>query len=398
MIDSGGNSPFQHSGNTVRQLMQLVLYALLPGLCASVWFFGVGILINISIAVVLAMAAEAIVLRIRNRNYRAQLADCSVIVTAVLFAIFMPPGCPWWLSGCGIVFAVVVAKHLYGGLGQNPFNPAMCGYLMLLLTFPQEMTGWSIPGAVLGVDSLGVADTNPGQQLMNPLSWSGLKQSLLTGFPFLISNEQAIPAFMDGLAMASPLSEFKMAGHSALLAAWESDSPIFARESGTAREIITICYLSGGLFLLYRRIISWHIPITIIATILTLSGLFYAPGSIAVYGTPYLHLLGSTTMIAAFFIATDPVSAATTSSGKIYYGIIIGLSIYSIRVWGSYPDAIAPAVLLGNFCAPLLDHFCRPPGVGHSRTDHSRIGHSRTGHSRTGKFPQVDSLRERSES
>ncbi len=371
MIGSGGNSPFQHSGNTVRQLMLLLLYALLPGIGASVWFFGFGILINISIAIMLAMAAEAIVLRLRNRNYQAQLADYSVIVTAVLFAIAMPPGSPWWLLASGILFAVVIAKHLYGGLGQNPFNPAMCGYLMLLLTFPLEMTSWHVPGVPLSTEGLGIAETNSDRQPMSPLSWSGLKQSLLLSFPFLIGNEQNIRTFIDGFAMATPLVEYEMTGHSALLAAWESDSPIFARESGTGWEIVNICYMLGGFFLLYRRIISWHIAITIIATILIISVLFYAPGNFAIYGTPHLHLLGSATMIAAFFIATDPVSAATTSSGKIYYGIIIGLSIYSIRVWGSYPDSIALAVLFGNFCAPLLDHFCRPRIYGHAGTQQS---------------------------
>ncbi len=364
------NSPFQHSGRNVEQLMQLLLYALCPGICASLWFFGFGILINILLAAGVAIAAEAAVLHLRHRNIRSRLADRSAVVSAVLFAITIPPGSPWWIVVSGILFAIVIAKHLYGGLGQNPFNPAMCGYVMLLLAFPLQMTSWHVPNEViigpLRVDSLGIPD--PQQLVISPLSWIGLQQALLLSFPFAANNLQGSQALVDGLAMATPLIEFKMAGHSALFAAWEADAAVFARESETAWELINISYLIGGLFLLYKRIISWHVPLSIIATIFALSVIFYAPGSVAIYGSPYLHMFGSATMIGAFFIATDPVSAATTNGGKIYYGIIIGIAIYSIRVWGSYLDSIALAVLFGNFCAPLLDYYCRPRVFGHGKT------------------------------
>jgi H+/Na+-translocating ferredoxin:NAD+ oxidoreductase subunit D len=370
------DAPFQHSGNNIAQLMQTVLLCLLPGILASLWFFGFGIIINIVIAISFAMIAEASMLKLRGRDFRAQLSDRSALVTAVLFAIAVPPGSPWWLVALGIVFAIVVAKHLYGGLGQNPFNPAMCGYAMLLLAFPLEMTGWHIPNEIvrgpLAVDSLGIPIVTPGQEFLSPLSWRGFKQALLLSFPFAASNDFDVKQFMDGLAMATPLIEFKMAGTSALLAASESGASLFARESKTAWEIINIAYLCGGLFLLYKRIISWHIPLSIIATVFVLSALFYAPGSVAIYGTPYLHLFGSATMIGAFFIATDPVSAATTRPGKLVYGIIIGLSIYSIRVWGSYLDSIAFAILFGNFCAPILDLYCRPRIFGHGAHSGSR--------------------------
>lgn len=362
-------APYQHSGRSTAQLMQTLLYALLPGICASLWFFGFGILINIAIAIFFALICEAAMLRLRNRDIRLHLSDRSALVTALLFAIAMPPGSPWWLAALGIVFAIVIAKHVYGGLGQNPFNPAMCGYAMLLLTFPIQMTGWHIPHEMidgpLSVDSLGIPTLAAEREFLNPLSWSGFKQSLLLAFPFAAPDAIDINEFIDGLAMATPLIEFKMAGNSALLAVRESGASLFARESETAWEIINIGYLFGGLFLLYKRIISWHIPLAIITTVFVLAALFYAPGSVAIYGTPYLHLFGSATMIGAFFIATDPVSAATTRPGKLVYGVIIGASIYSIRVWGSYLDSIAFAVLFGNFCAPVLDHYCRPRIFGH---------------------------------
>lgn len=361
-------APFQHSGRNIAQLMQTLLYALVPGILASLWFFGFGILINIAIAITFAVLAEAAMLRLRNRDVRAHLADRSVLVTALLFAIAIPPGSPWWLAALGIVFAIVIAKHLYGGLGQNPFNPAMCGYAMLLLAFPLEMTGWHIPFEVLSgpltVDSLGNPTISAERELLSPLSWTGFKQALLLAFPFGASSAIDINEFVDGLVMATPLIEFKMAGKNAILAA-RSGASLFAPGSEAAWEIINIGYLLGGLFLLYKKIISWHIPLAIITTVFALAALFYAPGSVAIYGTPYLHLFGSATMIGAFFIATDPVSAATTRPGKLVYGIIIGVSIYSIRVWGSYLDSIAFAVLFGNFCAPILDQYCRPRIFGH---------------------------------
>jgi len=362
-------APFQHSGRSIAQLMQTLLYALLPGIFASLWFFGFGILINIAIAISFAVFAEAAMLRLRNRDISSHLSDRSVLVTALLFAIAIPPGSPWWLVALGIVFAIVIAKHLYGGLGQNPFNPAMCGYAMLLLAFPLEMTGWHIPNGVINgpltVDNLGIPTLAAERESLSPLSWIRFKQALLLAFPFAASGATDITEFVDGLAMATPLIEFKMAGKSAILAARESGASLFATGSETAWEIINIGYLLGGLFLLYKKIISWHIPLAIIATVFSLAALFYAPGSVAIYGTPYLHLFGSATMIGAFFIATDPVSAATTSTGKLVYGVIIGVSIYSIRVWGSYLDSIAFAVLFGNFCAPILDQYCRPRIFGH---------------------------------
>jgi len=158
-----------------------------------------------------------------------------------------------------------------------------------------------------------------------------------------------------------------MAGGNAILEAQQSGLGLFQRSSETGWELVNIAYLLGGLFLLSMRVISWHIPLSIVITVAVISGIFYSPNSSAVFGTPYLHLFGSATMVGAFFIATDPVSAATTPLGRVVYGILIGIAIYSVRVWGSYLDSIAIAVLFGNFCAPMLDHFCRPRIYGHSK-------------------------------
>jgi len=353
--------PKQHSRNAIDKIMQQVLLACVPGIICSTWFFGYGVIFNIVIATTFACGFEALVLGSRGMNPYQQLRDNSVLVTAMLFALAIPPGSPWWIIATGVGFAVVIAKHTFGGLGQNPFNPAMSGYLLLLLAFPLDMTTWHIAHVELSTDAA-VAES-----LASPLGWQGFLQSLLLCFPFLIGENSTLIPHIDGLAMATPLIEFKMAGKSALIAAFDSNLPLFARSSGTGWELINIAYLIGGVYLLCKRLISWHIPGSILITIALLASLFYSPNSFAIYGTPYLHLLGSATMLGAFFIATDPVSAATTARGKILYGILIGCSIYSIRVWGSYLDSVAIAVLFGNFCAPLLDHISSPRIYGHRK-------------------------------
>ena len=338
------SSPMQFQILRTHRIMLLVLLATTPAIAVASWFFGYGVLLNIVFAVTAAVSCEAIILKLRYQSVRAHLADNSVLVTALLFALAVPPGSPWWLLTLGIVFAVALAKHAYGGLGNNVFNPAMAGYLFLLLAFPLEMTTWHLPLAAI--------ETNTNS---SPLSWHSLTESVGFLFPFVSELDS-----FDGMAMATPLIEYKLASNSAVLEASREGLALFDRSSGTGWELVNFAYLLGGLCLFALGIISWHIPVAIITTVLLLSLLFYAPGNTAVIGTPYLHLFGSATMIAAFFIATDPVTAATSNPAKLVYGIIIGCAIYSIRVWGSYLDSIAIAVLFGNFCAPLLDHTLRP--------------------------------------
>jgi len=330
-----------------------------PGVLVSTWFFGIGTLLNILLATSAALLFEALSLRLRRQPVRWTLSDNSALVTAVLLGIAVPPGSEWWLVICGIFVAVVLSKQVFGGLGQNLFNPAMCGYAFLLLSFPLEMTSWKIP--VAPRDALE----------FNPLTFGNLLTSLQFTFHWPgISNN------IDGLAMATPLLEQKLAGSSAIAEILESDvSPLQTilqlvdHESGTGWELSNFGYLLGGFYLLYKRIISWHIPVSIIATVTVLSLIFYSESSVFVFGSTYLHLFGTATMLGAFFIATDPVSSASTPRGKLLFGIIVGTSIYAIRVWGSYLDSIAFAVLAGNLLVPLIDRFTLPGIYGHSRTE-----------------------------
>lgn len=346
------SSPMQFFPLQTSQIMLLVILATLPAMLVATWFFGYGVILNVLFATLVGVLCEAAISRIRGHSVRATLADNSCLVTAVLFGMTIPPGTSWWLIVMGMVFAIALVKHAYGGVGQNTFNPAMAGYLFLLLAYPLDMTSWHLPAAAMNFNSAS-----------SPLGWQGFLQSLGCLFPFLplLGDSLAV----DGLAMATPLIESKLAAGNAIKAALEEGTGLFARSSETGWELINFAWLLGGLFLMVTRLISWHIPLSMIASTLIMSLLYYSPSAAAVLGTPYLQLFGSATMMGAFFIATDPVSAATGSRAKIAYGIIIGVSLYSIRVWGSYLDAVAIAVLFGNFCAPLLDRLLAPRKYGH---------------------------------
>ena len=330
--------------------MLIVILATVPGVMAHIWFFGYGLLLNLVVASITALMIEALCLYASDKSVKQGLNDYSALVTAVLFSIAVPPGSSWWLLVLGMVFAIALVKHAYGGLGQNAFNPAMAAYLFLLLAFPLQMTAWHLPDAALS--------PSPDS---SPLSFTSLRQS---GQFLLASSSDQFEA-IDGFAKATPLIEFKMAAQSAVLESFELGTSVFDRAAATGWELVNIAFMFGGIALLSLGIISWHIPIAIIVSVLAMSLLFYSSGGSSVVGTPYLHLFGSATMLGAFFIATDPVSACTSNPAKIAYGFIIGCSIYGIRVWGSYLDSIAIAVLFGNFCAPLLDHSIRPRIFGH---------------------------------
>jgi electron transport complex protein RnfD len=346
-------SPRQTNARSVSRLMKILLFCLCPGILLSCWFFGIGILLNILIAIVSALVFESICLIFRGKDPKVQMKDLSAVVTAVLFALTVPIGIPWIFIVAGIGFAILISKHAYGGLGQNPFNPAMTGYLFLLLSFPLTMTTWHVPIQGLTGD------------FISPLSIAGIQQSLVASFPFLALDSSISTALIDGMAMATPLIEYKMASPNALATALSTDTSLWSRDAGTGWEIMNIAYLLGGFTLLGLRVIRWHIPLTIMGTVALMSLAFYSSGSASITGTPYMHLFGSATILGAFFIATDPVSAATTASGRLIYGVIIGVSLYSIRVWGSYLDAVAIAVVFGNFWAPMLDHFFKPTRYGH---------------------------------
>lgn len=331
--------PFLAGSNRVTLQMMQVLLALIPAVIAMVYFFGPAVLINIVIAVATALISEVVMLRLRGRPLKPFLSDGSATVTAVLLAISIPPLSPWWLTVIGVSFAIVFAKHLYGGLGYNPFNPAMIGYVLLLISFPVEMTTW------LSVNSL--AEQAPG--------WLASLQLIFTG--------QFNGMGIDAYSGATPLDHMKTQIGMMRSPEYVASQPLFGLLGGVGWEWINIWFLLGGLWLMYRKVISWHVPMAMIASLLVISTLTWliAP---QVTGSPIFHLLSGGFMLGAFFIATDPVSGSTTLRGRIVFGAGIGLLIYIIRIWGGYPDAVAFAVIMMNMLVPLIDYYTQPKVYG----------------------------------
>lgn len=336
-------SPHATSTLTTAKVMQLVLLATVPGVLALSLHFGWGTLVNIVFASIAAIAAEAVALKLRKRPIGFYLKDCSALVTAVLLAIALPPSSPWWLILVGIVFAILIAKHLYGGMGYNPFNPAMIGYVVLLISFPVDMTLWAAPREAFTGHLPGIGDA----------------------ISALLFGRDATTAFtIDGVTMATPLDVLKQ-NHSLLIKDLWAQSPQFGRWAGYGWEWANLGFLAGGILLLVKRVFTWHAPVSMLTALTIMATLFYDDGSSASGGSPLFHLLSGATMLGAFFIVTDPVTSAVSNKGRIIYGACIGVLVYIIRVWGNYPDAIAFSVLLMNFAAPLLDYYTQPRTYGH---------------------------------
>ncbi|TCS41975.1 electron transport complex subunit RsxD [Reinekea marinisedimentorum] len=327
-------SPHITGSNSVGKVMVTLLLTMIPGFACLVYFFSWGYLVNLILASATALAVEAAILKTRKRPVLFFLKDSSALVTAALLACALPPLAPWWLTVTGAAIAVIFGKQLFGGLGQNPFNPAMVAYALLLVSLPVFMTTrWANvdqPSSLL--ESL---------QIIFNLSASGI----------------------DGITGATPLDSYKQ-NIARLTSADLLVAPLFNGQWPIGWAQVNIAFLIGGLVMLWRRIITWHIPVSLLATLAVMALLFSHDADAKV--PVLIHLLSGSTMLAAFFIATDPVSAATSNKGKLYYGAGIGLLIYLIRTWGNYPDATAFAVLLMNFAAPLIDHYTRPRVYGHT--------------------------------
>lgn len=335
--------PHVPAPTTVQGVMLQVLLALVPGVIAHVWFFGWGTAVQIVVAVVFALLFEAAMLRLRSQPVRLYLSDLSAVVAAVLFCLCVPQLMPWWVTATGMFFAIVVAKHLYGGLGHNIFNPAMVGWVVVLIAFPRDMTAWVTP--VQFVDQhLGLLDTIRvifTGSLPDALSW-------------------------DAITRATPLDTLKTQKMLAMTITEIREDPIFGRFGGYGWEWIANWYAVGGLFLLYRRIISWHIPVALLGTVMLADLPVYLMDPDG-YLSPLQQVFTGSVVLGAFFVATDPVSSSTTPRGRLVYAAGIALITLIIRRWGAYPDGVGFAVLLMNMAVPMIDHYTRTRIYGHPR-------------------------------
>lgn len=308
----------------LRQAMRRVLLAMLPGVLAMLWFHGWGVALNLLLSALAALVVEALALRLRRRPLKPGLSDGSALVSAALLAMALPAYCPWWLTVTAAACALLFGKHLWGGLGSNPFNPAMLGYALVLVAFPQHLSQWPAPH---GIDFL-----------------EGLRQVA------------GIAQAPDGWAGATALDSLRI-NTSLTVDELFASNPAFGRWGGRGVEWVNLAFLAGGLFLLQQRVFSWHAPVGMLASLFIMSLLCWNGSGSDSHGSPLFHLLTGATMLGAFFIVTEPVSGAKAPLARLLFGAGVGVLVYLIRTWGGYPDGVAFAVLLMNLGVPALDRL-----------------------------------------
>ncbi|MDR1935629.1 MAG: RnfABCDGE type electron transport complex subunit D [Candidatus Accumulibacter sp.] len=328
--------PYLTQDNSVRRVMLQVLAALLPGIAVYLWLLGPVVLVQIGVATAAALLAEGLMLFARGKPLALFLGDGSAVVTAWLIALAFPPLAPWWLVAVGAAFAIVVAKQLYGGLGQNPFNPAMIAFAVCIVSFPALMSQWPAIDAGAGF---------------------GERLALILG---------QTPR-LDALAGATPLDALKTAlklgEGQASVARITADRAVFGHVAGRGWEWLSLGYLVGGLWLGWRGVIGWRVPASFLAGLAAVSGALWL-WQPAAFANPLFHLFSGGSMLGAFFIATDPVTGCATPRGKLIFGFSAGALACLIRVFGGYPDGVAFAVLLLNLCVPIIDLYTQPPIFG----------------------------------
>ena len=310
----------------LQQAMKLVLLALLPGMAVMFWLYGWGVLINLVLAGISALAAEALVLQLRKRPLWPTLQDGSALVTATLLALALPAYCPWWVAVSAALCAMLFGKHLYGGVGSNPFNPAMLGFALVIVSFPQQLTLWPASHGMEFLDG------------MRHVFGFGLDQA------------------PDAWAQATALDSLRI-NKSLTMDELFAANPAFGRYGGHGVEWVNLAFLAGGVFLLQRRVFSWHAPVGMLGSLFVISLLCWNGSGSDSNGSPLFHLLSGASMLGAFFIATEPVSGPRSPGARLLFGAGMGLLIYLIRTWGGYPDGVAFAVLLMNLCVPALERL-----------------------------------------
>ncbi len=341
------SSPFFKPSLKVSDIMQGVIMALIPGIMVMFWLYGWGVIINLLLSICFSLAFEAISLSIRRRPVKQFLHDKSALLTAILLAIALPTLAPWWLIFIGCFFAIVVSKQLYGGLGYNVFNPAMVAYAILIISFPEQMSSlWQ--SSVLMSDHVTHLD-------------------LLSSLTFQFFGDLPANISIDALTAATPLDSVKTAinSGSASISELKNQMAVYGFFAGQGSEWVNLSFLIGGCWMIYKNYISWHIPVTFISTLFFASLIFGYLVDVDANPSPLFHLFSGATMLGAFFIATDPVTSATTNRGKLIFGAGVGLLVYIIRSWGGYPDAIAFAVIIMNITVPFIDYYTRPRVYGH---------------------------------
>lgn len=337
--------PFTHTLNTVTRTMLWVIAALLPGTAYGLWLFGWPAVLLFVITLITALAAEAAMLALLGQPVRTRLFDGSALLTGWLLAMSLPPWAPWWIGVLGSLSAIVLGKHLFGGLGQNMFNPAMVARIVLLISFPVQLTLWIAP-APFG------SPTAP-----------SFSQSLA-----YISGTTPLPEHLSAATALGVLKTELSRGVSVEKTSAQLPPPpqqAIGSESGSMGETSALLLLAGGLLLLALRIISWHIPVALLGTLAALAAVSHAIEP-ARFASTTIHLLSGASVLGAFFIATDYVTSPVSRAGQLLFGAGIGALTWVIRALGGYPEGLAFAVVLMNALVPLIDRGLRPRVFGRS--------------------------------
>ena len=339
------SGPFAHGISSVQRTMFLVLLALTPATVFNLYLFGWPAILLFIITVGACLAVEAACLALAGKPVVATLADCSALLTGWLLAMSLPPWAPWWIGVLAAIFAIALAKHTFGGLGQNLFNPAMVGRTVMLISFPVAMTVWVAPHPLFSAGAPGLVEAFAitfGGNIPDTMSAASalgyVKTELSRGIPVTQSITQ-MPDLMD---MA------------------------LGYRAGSMGETSALLILAGGLFLMAKRIISWHIPVSMLGSLFLIAALFHAIDP-AHFTSGTFHLVSGATFLGAFFIATDYVTSPVSKSGQIIFGVGVGLLTWSIRNFAGYPEGVAFAVLLMNSLTPIIDQYTRPRAFGRTR-------------------------------
>lgn len=318
-------SPHIHGDQSVKKIMWGVVIALVPATMVSFWYFGIGALLITAVSVASCLIVEYLIQRFAFKQ-KSTINDGSAVITGILLALNVPSNLPVWMIVVGAIVSIGVAKMTYGGLGKNPFNPALVGRVFMLISFPVDMTSWPLPN----VNRMVLVDAITG-----PTSLGVVKEGLAKGDSMSDILSQT-PSYMD---------------------------MFLGNMGGSLGEVSAIALILGGIFMLLRKIISWHIPVSYIFTVFAFTGILYLIDPTR-YIDPVFHLLAGGLMLGAIFMATDMVTSPMTKGGMLVFGLGCGLLTVLIRVWGAYPEGVSFAILIMNALVPLINKGFKPKNFG----------------------------------
>lgn len=352
-------SPHIHGGYSTKRLMRDVLIALLPAFVVSVIVYGINSVIVTGVAVIACVVFEYLIQRYMLR-IKSSISDCSAILTGVLLGFNLPSTLPIWMIILGSFFAIGVAKMSFGGLGRNLFNPALAGRVFLLISFPAQMTGFVTPPSVASLNepviavtsstaaSGATATTVAADSIANISSIASAGVDAVTGPTLLGYVHSAIKAGKDANDLSGKLDYTDM---------------LLGFKSGSLGEIAALALLLGFFYLLYRKVITWHIPVYVLGSMALFSGIMWGIDP-QHYMNPLFHILAGGALLGAIFMATDYATSPMTPGGMAIYGIGIGVITMLIRFWGAYPEGVSFAILIMNATVPLINRYMKPKRFG----------------------------------